>query len=143
MALSSRALPDDLVFVHDAARPCVRLEDLQRLYQAALDAPDGALLARPVADTVKREGPNGVVATTVDRQGLWLAQTPQVFPFARLQSALEAARVARELITDEAAAIERLGGAPRLVQGSSDNLKITVPEDLILAEMYIAQQSAS
>lgn len=139
-ALAAGASPEDLVFVHDAARPCVRLEDLRRLHEVALSAPDGALLARPVADTVKREGPDGFVGTTVDRRGLWLAQTPQVFPFKRLTAALEAAVAAEELVTDEAGAVERLGGKPRLVRGSFDNIKITTPEDLALAEIYLTQQ---
>ncbi|HUW97266.1 MAG TPA: 2-C-methyl-D-erythritol 4-phosphate cytidylyltransferase [Acidiferrobacter sp.] len=139
-ALSAQARPDDLVFVHDAARPCVRLADLKRLADAARLSPDGALLARAVADTVKREGPEGYVDTTVDRRGLWLAQTPQVFPYARLRAALEAAVAAGDVVTDEAAAIERLGGRPRLIPGSPDNIKITLPEDLSLAEMYLAYQ---
>lgn len=139
-ALSAQARPEDLVFVHDAARPCVRAEDLQRLHEVAQSAPDGALLARAVADTVKREGPEGYVGGTIDRRGLWLAQTPQVFPYARLREALEAAVAAGDAVTDEASAIERLGGRPRLVPGSPDNIKITLPEDLSLAEMYLAHQ---
>jgi len=139
-ALAGLARPDDLVFVHDAARPCVRAEDLARLWRAACDTEDGALLARPVADTVKREGAGGVSLATVDRRGLWLAQTPQVFRFARLKDALFEAMSAHALVTDEASAIERVGGTPVLVAGSADNLKITVPQDLVLAEMYLAQQ---
>ncbi|MHB8254246.1 MAG: 2-C-methyl-D-erythritol 4-phosphate cytidylyltransferase [Acidiferrobacter sp.] len=140
-ALGAQAKPQDLVFVHDAARPCVRREDLQRLYECARSAPDGALLARAVADTVKREGPEGYVAGTIERRGLWLAQTPQVFRFAQLRAALEAAVAAAEVVTDEASAIERFGGQPRLVPGSPDNIKITVPEDLVLAELYLARQA--
>ncbi|MHB1671603.1 MAG: 2-C-methyl-D-erythritol 4-phosphate cytidylyltransferase, partial [Acidiferrobacter sp.] len=79
---------------------------------------------------------------TVDRRDLWLAQTPQVFRFERLYAALSAAVAANELVTDEAAAVERMGGHPRLVAGSHDNLKITMPEDLALAEIYLAQQDS-
>ena len=140
-ALTDQAAEDDLVFVHDAARPCVRGSDLRRLYEAALDAPDGALLARPVADTVKRGGAEGITAT-IDRRDLWLAQTPQVFRFGRLQAALASAVAAQALVTDEAGAIERIGGRPRLVAGHQDNIKITTPEDLVLAEIYLAWQKS-
>ncbi len=140
-ALTDQAAEDDLVFVHDAARPCVRGSDLRRLYEAALDAPDGALLARPVADTVKRGGAEGITAT-IDRRDLWLAQTPQVFRFGRLQAALASAVAAQALVTDEASAIERMGGRPRLVAGHQDNIKITTPEDLVLAEIYLAWQKS-
>ena len=139
--LTDQAAEDDLVFVHDAARPCVRGSDLRRLYEAALDAPDGALLARPVADTVKRGGAEGIPAT-IDRRDLWLAQTPQVFRFGRLQAALASAVAAQALVTDEASAIERMGGRPRLVAGHQDNIKITTPEDLVLAEIYLAWQKS-
>jgi 2-C-methyl-D-erythritol 4-phosphate cytidylyltransferase len=141
-ALTDQAANDDLVFVHDAARPCVRGTDLRRLYAAALDSPDGALLARPVADTVKRGGASGEITATVDRHDLWLAQTPQVFRFGRLRAALASAVAAHELVTDEAGAIERMGGRPRLVAGHQDNIKITTPEDLVLAEIYLAWQKS-
>ena len=137
-ALSDQAADDDLVFVHDAARPCVRSSDLRRLHEAALDAPDGALLARPVADTVKRGGAQAEIMATIDRRDLWLAQTPQVFRFGRLKAALASAVASHELVTDEAGAIERMGGRPRLVAGHQDNIKITTPEDLVLAEIYLA-----
>ncbi|AWP23944.1 2-C-methyl-D-erythritol 4-phosphate cytidylyltransferase [Acidiferrobacter sp. SPIII_3] len=141
-ALTDQAAEDDLVFVHDAARPCVRGTDLQRLYKAALEAPDGALLACPVADTVKRGGALGAITATIDRRDLWLAQTPQVFRFGRLQAALTSVVAAHELVTDEAGAIERMGGRPRLVAGHQDNIKITTPEDLVLAEIYLAWQKS-
>ena len=140
IALRDRARPDDLVFVHDAARPCVRRKDLERLRAIAVRAADGALLARPVADTVKREGAQGLVSDTLDRRGLWLAQTPQVFAYARLHEALSQALAAGALVTDEASAIEYLGGQPQLVAGSPDNIKITVPEDLALAELYLTRK---
>lgn len=141
-ALADQAGDDDLVFVHDAARPCVRSADLRRLHEAALDAPDGALLACPVADTVKRGGTLGEIIATIDRRDLWLAQTPQVFRFGRLQAALTHAVGTHELVTDEAGAVERLGGRPRLVAGHQDNIKITTPEDLVLAEIYLAWQES-
>lgn len=140
--LRGEAASDDLVFVHDAARPCVREADLRRLHEVALESLDGALLARPVADTVKRGDARREVVATVDRRDLWLAQTPQVFRFERLYAALSAAIAANDLVTDEAAAVERLGGHPRLVAGSHDNIKVTMPEDLALAEVYLAQQDS-
>ena len=140
VALREKARPDDLVFVHDAARPCVRRADLERLQMIAASAADGALLARPVADTIKREGTKGLVLDTVDRRGLWLAQTPQVFAYARLYEALSRALADGALVTDEASAIEYLGGKPQLVTGSPDNIKITLPEDLALAELYLTRK---
>lgn len=139
-ALQDQARPDDLVFVHDAARPCVRRADLERLRTIAESAVDGALLARPVADTVKRAGTQDFVAATVDRRGLWLAQTPQVFAYARLYEALSRALAEGALVTDEASAIEYLGGTPQLVIGSPDNIKITVPDDLALAELFLTRK---
>lgn len=137
-ALADVARPDDLVAVHDAARPCVRRADLTRVIAAAAANRDGALLARPVADTVKRSDGGSRVDATADRRGLWLAQTPQVFRFAVLQEALERALAAAVPITDEASAIEYQGGHPELVMGSADNIKITLVEDLRLAELYLA-----
>lgn len=142
IALADRAAPDDLILVHDAARPCVRAADLERLVAVAMMHAEGALLARPVADTVKRSDASGAVLETVDRSGLWLAHTPQVFRYAFLQRALSEAITTGYMVTDEASAIERLGGHPMLVIGSPDNIKITLPEDLALAELYLARQRA-
>ncbi len=128
---------DPWVLVHDAARPCLPAADLARLLAALPGAADGALLAVPVADTVKRAGPDGRVAATVPRSGLWRAQTPQAFRLRRLLAALATA----EAPTDEASAVEALGDRPLLVEGSPRNLKVTTPGDVGLAERFLAGES--
>lgn len=149
--LGGRAGDDDWVLVHDAARPCIDVGLVRSLLEQVRAHPVGGLLAVPVADTVKqaRSGPDegagrrergAEVEQTLDRRHLWLAQTPQVFRFARLSEALEAARDSGRTVTDEAAAIEALGGAPLLVPGSVANLKVTHPEDLPLAEFWLRRQ---
>jgi 2-C-methyl-D-erythritol 4-phosphate cytidylyltransferase len=132
----------DWVMVHDAVRPCVRHGDLDRLVEALADGTDGGLLALPVTDTVKRADADGHVHETVPRAGLWRALTPQMFRLGRLRAALERALARGEEITDEAAAIEAAGGRPRVVEGQPDNIKITLPADLALAELYLARQAA-
>ncbi|WP_110649414.1 2-C-methyl-D-erythritol 4-phosphate cytidylyltransferase [Salinicola peritrichatus] len=138
--LADEAADDDWVLVHDAARPCVRLEDLHRLRTALDDEAIGALLATPVADTMKRADERGRVSHTEPRDGLWHAMTPQAFRFDLLRQALDAALATGASVTDEASAIEAMGLAPRLVPGSRDNLKITRPEDLALAARILALQ---
>ena len=130
----------DWVLVHDAARPCVRGTDLQRLIDTLADDPVGGLLAVPARDTKKRADTSGRVLETVDRTDLWQAQTPQMFRLGALHEALSGAITAGVMVTDEASAMERAGQMPRLVEGHSDNIKITRPEDLVLAEFYIRQQ---
>jgi 2-C-methyl-D-erythritol 4-phosphate cytidylyltransferase / 2-C-methyl-D-erythritol 2,4-cyclodiphosphate synthase len=130
--LAARAAPEDWVLVHDAARPCLRPADLGALLDAVDPGHvDGAVLAAPIVDTVKRETAGQVA--TVDRQGLWRALTPQIFGFATLRRALKEAAQAGSLVTDEAQAIERLGLAPVLVAGSPFNVKVTRGEDLAAA----------
>ena len=124
------AQPDDWVLVHDAARPNLAAEDLDKLLQELAGDPVGGLLAVPARDTLKRVGADGRVAETVDRSVIWQAYTPQMFRFAALHQALADARVAGVAITDEASALEWAGQAPKLVEGRADNLKITRPEDL-------------
>lgn len=128
---------DPWVLVHDAARPCLPRSDLARLVAALPDAADGALLALRVTDTVKRAASDGRVATTVPREGLWRAQTPQAFRLARLAAALAASPAA----TDEASAMEAAGGRPTLVPGSPDNIKVTEPSDLALAGRLLGERS--
>jgi 2-C-methyl-D-erythritol 4-phosphate cytidylyltransferase/2-C-methyl-D-erythritol 2,4-cyclodiphosphate synthase len=137
-ALASQAAADDWVLVHDAARPCLTGNDLAALLDAvgagAVEPARpvaGAVLAAPVVDTVKRELGDHLV--TVDRQGLWRALTPQVFPFAQLRHALQEAALAGIVVTDEAQAVERMGLRPALVQGSPFNVKITRAPDLRVA----------
>ncbi|MCK7582512.1 MAG: 2-C-methyl-D-erythritol 4-phosphate cytidylyltransferase [Chromatiales bacterium] len=134
--LRERALSSDWVLVHDAARPCLALEDLDRLLTDLADDPVGGLLAVPVRDTLKQADSAGRVAATVDRSRLWHALTPQMFRLGMLHDALRAALARGLLVTDEAAAMEAAGFTPRLVEGRADNLKITRPEDLALAEFF-------
>jgi 2-C-methyl-D-erythritol 4-phosphate cytidylyltransferase len=140
--LADRAKAEDWVLVHDAVRPCLRAEAIERLL-AAVDEPGvrGALLAVPVRDTLKRAGPDGRVVATVDREGLWQAQTPQIFPLGALRTALAQAIAAGIRPTDEADAMERSGVAPLLVPGDADNLKITAPGDLDLAALYLGRRA--
>lgn len=135
--LSTIAADDDLVMVHDAVRPCVEVGDIERVVASARREPDGAILAAPVSDTLKRAGPEGSIACTVDRARLWRALTPQVFPLGRLRAALRDAVESGCAVTDEAQAMERAGARPVLVEGSPGNIKITRPEDLALAHALL------
>lgn len=128
------------VLVHDAARPCVRLEDIDKLINACSLHEAGGLLGVPVHDTMKRCDETGVVIDTVDRYQLWHAQTPQMFRLQLLLDALEQALAHNLLVTDEASAVEALGLSPLMVAASADNIKITRPEDLALAQFYLQQQ---
>jgi 2-C-methyl-D-erythritol 4-phosphate cytidylyltransferase len=131
---------DDWILVHDAARPCLPAADLRKLLDEGAGDAIGAILALPVADTVKTAGKDeaGVqrIAGTQDRTQLWLAQTPQMFRTGLLMQALARAPGA----TDEAAAVESLGLRPRLVLGSRENLKVTYPEDVAIAEAILARK---
>jgi 2-C-methyl-D-erythritol 4-phosphate cytidylyltransferase len=131
------------VLVHDAARPCLTYELLEKLLNAAIESEQGAILATPVSDTLKRQGETDRIAETVDRSGLWAAQTPQVFPLNTLMQNLQRAIEFGESPTDEAQAMELAGSYPLLVSGSSNNIKITGPEDLALAEFILKQQEKS
>lgn len=139
-ALTDRADAGDWVLVHDAARPCLRRGDLDLLIDELESDPVGGILAVPVRDTMKRAGETGRVDATLDRSALWHAYTPQMFRIGTLREALAAAIAAGELVTDESAAIERMGLAPRLVEGHGDNIKITRAEDLPLARLHLEQQ---
>ena len=131
------------VLVHDAARPCVRRADIELLIDLVGNNQAGGLLALPARDTMKRQYENATVAQTIERAGLWQAQTPQLFPFLRLHQALLAAQQIKLRLTDESSAMEAAGYAPLLVEGSADNIKITRGEDIGLAELYLdAQQKA-
>jgi len=140
--LSKYAHPDDWVLVHDAARPCLAASDLDRLLTELADDPVGGLLAVPVRDTLKQVSDARRVAATVDRSRLWHALTPQMFRLGMLRDALRGALENRRLVTDECAAMEASGFAPRLVEGRADNFKITHPEDLALAEFYMTRRQA-
>ena len=133
--LSTTLTEHDWVLVHDAARPGLNAELIARLIQETGEHPVGGLLALPVVDTVKRCVADEV--TTVPRDSLWLAQTPQMFRHRLLLRALEAA-TDPNAITDDASAVEALGLAPKLVEGHPCNLKVTLPADIRIAEMYLA-----
>lgn len=136
------AEPDDWVLVHDVARPCVPVADIQRLLAEAGQDAVGGILAQPVRDTLKRATPTGArIAETVSRHAMWQAQTPQLFRYGLLRPALQQALADGAAITDEASALERLGYEPLLVPGSARNLKITWPDDLLLAD-YLLSHSA-
>ncbi len=141
-SLAMSAAPTDWVLVHDAARPCVHADDITRLIARCEAEPtaDGGLLGMAVRDTLKRCDAAGGVMGTVDRSGLWHALTPQMFRLARLRTALETVLAAGVLVTDDAQAIEHIGGAVRIVEGRADNLKVTRPQDLILAELFLRAQ---
>ncbi|MCK4704644.1 MAG: 2-C-methyl-D-erythritol 4-phosphate cytidylyltransferase [Gammaproteobacteria bacterium] len=132
---------NDWVLVHDAVRPCVRLEDIDQLIEQATANEAGGLLALPVRDTMKRQAvDSSSVQKTEDREGLWHALTPQLFPYKILQTALMKAIDDNVTVTDESSAMEYAGYAPLLVKGHEDNIKITRPNDLRLAELFIADQ---
>jgi len=137
---AGNARDDDWVLVHDAARPCLRRSDLDRLLAALADEPVGALLAVPIADTVK-QAQAGRVAATLPRSALWRAYTPQAFPLGLLRSALAHAEQQDLIVTDDASAVELLGHRPALIEGSTDNIKITRPEDLPLAAFFLNRQA--
>jgi 2-C-methyl-D-erythritol 4-phosphate cytidylyltransferase len=145
LALESRAAPSDWVLVHDAARPCLSASDLERLLEQGWGDPVGALLAIPVADTVKRADAASParIERTVARDALWLAQTPQMFRYRALRAALEGAAAAERVPTDEAQAMEWAGFAAQLVQARDSNLKVTSSSDLALAEAILRARRAA
>ncbi|HRQ63362.1 MAG TPA: 2-C-methyl-D-erythritol 4-phosphate cytidylyltransferase [Xanthomonadaceae bacterium] len=139
------ALPADLeqdafVLVHDGARPCVRVADIERLIERGSGHDAGALLAVPVRDTLKRADGDSRVAATLPRHQIWRAQTPQLFRVRLLREAL--ALSGGPEITDEAAAVEAMGLKPLLVPGSEDNIKVTTASDLLMAEWILSCQGA-
>lgn len=141
-AVANQASDEDWVLVHDVARPCVRIEDVEHLLAAIATHSVGGLLANRVRDTMKR-GMGDEVAETIARDNLWHALTPQVFRFGLLRDALLAARAQGIVVTDEAQALELRGEKPLLVEGARDNLKITWPEDLQMAEAFLKLQIES
>ncbi|TCV90709.1 2-C-methyl-D-erythritol 4-phosphate cytidylyltransferase [Sulfurirhabdus autotrophica] len=126
---------DDWVLVHDAARPCLTNEHLANLIRVIGEDETGGLLAVPVADTLKRADAQGRVKQTEPREGLWQAQTPQMFRYGLLVKALQA--LGTDTPTDEARAVEHLGFHPKLVACDSRNLKVTYPQDLQLAALIL------
>lgn len=133
----------DWVLVHDAARPCLRVSDIDQMLNNLNESVWGGILAAPVRDTLKRCSTNGEIEQTVDRTRLWHALTPQMFRLGDLRTAINTALESGLIVTDEAQAIEAAGGRPMIVEGHADNIKITHPEDLALAEMYLQIQGRS
>ena len=135
-----KAGDDDWVLVHDAARPCLRASDIERMIDELGKHPVGGILAARVRDTLKRGNDHGDIVATVDRNHLWHALTPQMFRVGVLRAAIAGALDKGLVVTDEAQAIEAAGLVPRIVEGHGDNLKITHPADLALAEMILRSQ---
>jgi 2-C-methyl-D-erythritol 4-phosphate cytidylyltransferase len=137
-AIRTEAADVDWVLVHDAARPCLMPSDIHRLIDTLNNDEVGGILALPSHDTLKNVQ-NQYITHTVERNKIWRALTPQMFRYGVLKSALEAS-VGNLAITDEASALERQGLQPKIVEGRPDNIKITRPEDLALAEFFMRQQ---
>ncbi len=128
------------VLVHDAARPCLHPDDLERLLAITAHSKVGGILAAPVRDTMKRaQVGESIISHTVERQDLWHALTPQLFPLELLKLCLQRALDEGATVTDEASALEHCGYHPLLVAGRADNIKVTRPEDLALAAFYLTQ----
>jgi 2-C-methyl-D-erythritol 4-phosphate cytidylyltransferase len=136
-AMSATVREGDWVLVHDAARPGLNRQLIEKLIAEVGTHPVGGLLAMPVVDTVKRVARADGAVSTISRDSLWLAQTPQMFRYRLLCDALAAATDAAA-ITDDASAVEAMGHAPMLVEGHPRNLKVTLPPDIRIAEMYLA-----
>ncbi|GAB4274410.1 MAG: 2-C-methyl-D-erythritol 4-phosphate cytidylyltransferase [Methylomicrobium sp.] len=136
--IADRARQDDWVLVHDAARPCLTVTDIRLLIDTLKDDEVGGILALSSHDTLKKVD-GGTIAGTLDRTHIWRALTPQMFRYGQLKQALETS-VGNPAVTDEASALELLGMRPKIVEGRPDNIKITRPEDLALAQFYLEQQ---
>jgi 2-C-methyl-D-erythritol 4-phosphate cytidylyltransferase len=142
-ALAGLAADNDWVLVHDAARPCVSRQDVDRLLDRVQTHAVGGILAAPAADTLKRAGENKEIIQTIDRASLWRALTPQMFRYARLCEALDRAHADGRTPTDEAQALEWLGERPLVVEGSTTNLKITSADDLVIAVALLAAHAGA
>ncbi|VAW52687.1 2-C-methyl-D-erythritol 4-phosphate cytidylyltransferase [hydrothermal vent metagenome] len=135
----------DWVMVHDAVRACLRQEDIDKLVAEVAENPGGGLLALPVRDTMKRQSADGEPATvtkTVNRENLWHALTPQYFPAKSLKDALKNALDKGLAVTDDSSVMELAGFSPILVHGNEENIKITRPDDLRLASVYLKNRNS-
>lgn len=131
---------NDWVMVHDVARPCIRLQDLQNLFDQR--HPSGAILGMQVRDTMKRCDKNGMIIKTVERENLWHALTPQLAPIGLLKSCIERCIQDQHDITDEASALEYCGHQPIMVAGHPSNIKVTRPDDLAMAHVFLQEQQS-
>ncbi|WKJ89523.1 2-C-methyl-D-erythritol 4-phosphate cytidylyltransferase [Methylomonas montana] len=138
-SLQGLADEDDWVLVHDAARPCLTSADIHLQIETLKNDPVGGILALSSHDTLKHVDGDTITAT-VDRKHIWRALTPQMFKYGMLRDALQQTE-GNPAITDEASALELLGYKPKIVEGRPDNIKITRPEDLALAQFYMEQQA--
>lgn len=141
-ALEQAPTDTDWVMVHDAARPCLTLDELELLWQwlANEAKADGAILAAPVFDTIKQADSAQQIVTTLERQQIWRALTPQLFPYSLLKHCLTQALMQQQMVTDEASAMELFGYHPYLLAGEKSNIKITTQDDLALAQFYLNYQ---
>lgn len=139
-SISARAADNDWVLVHDAARPCLRPDDIESLISECQDEA-GGLLGVPVKDTMKQLDETHRITSSLQRDHIWHALTPQMFRYKNLLLALSNVLDKNALVTDEAMAMELAGHRPKMICGHADNIKITYPEDLVLAEFYLEQQT--
>ncbi len=138
-AIADLASPQDFVLVHDAVRPCITLNDIDKLIHQVGTHAVGGILGSRVRDTLKYGNQQNEIINTFSRENIWHALTPQMFRYKLLYEALNERIKNNHPVSDEAAAIEALGLVPIIVEGRSDNIKITFPEDLILAEKYFTE----
>ncbi len=141
LSLQGQARAEDWVLVHDVVRPCVSLHDMEKLISSFSNEDIGGILAAPVRETLKRVNSDLSIEVTVPREHYWLAATPQMFRYGLLKNALEKAMAENLLITDESHAMEYAGHRVKVVQGSSENIKITQAEDIFLAEQILKKQA--
>ncbi|RZA06837.1 MAG: 2-C-methyl-D-erythritol 4-phosphate cytidylyltransferase [Moraxellaceae bacterium] len=138
--LNDKISGQDWVLVHDAARPCISLSSISKLCNDLASDTVGGILAVPVSDTIKNVVMDNSILHTVDRRSLWQAQTPQLFRYKLLRDCLSQTLYRKENITDEASSVELCGYTAKVVEGRSDNIKITRPDDLLLAEFILRNQ---
>lgn len=138
--LQDKAAANDWVLVHDAARPCVTLENIETLCNELAINTVGGILAIPVSDTIKHVDERALIQKTIDRRCLWQAQTPQMFRYQLILDCLSQTLSRNENITDESSAVELCGYQPQVIEGRADNIKITRPDDLRLAEFILNNQ---
>lgn len=135
-SIKEEVADNDFVLVHDAARPCLSASDLDKLIEECLTHEVGGILAAPLADTIKQVQANKIT-NTLDRDIIWRAFTPQMFKFKILYEAIRQAFLDDITVTDEASAVEYAGYQPCVVEGSVQNIKVTNPGDIAIAEMYL------
>ncbi|SDB85090.1 2-C-methyl-D-erythritol 4-phosphate cytidylyltransferase [Acinetobacter marinus] len=136
--LESYADANDYILVHDAARPCLHVDQLRNIEKFCQTGQNAAIIAVPVRDTLKKSKANQQIESTVDRTGLWQAQTPQIIKYSILYRALQHATQHQLHVTDEASALEQLNSPIQLIEGRMDNLKITYPQDLDFAKLVLS-----